>query len=100
VQHVAPRTPFETALAGIWSELLRADGISVHDDFFEIGGHSLVAMRLVSMIRCKFDVEIPLRSIFERRTIEQLALYIAELQAEATAPEELEKLLSELESTP
>jgi amino acid adenylation domain-containing protein len=100
VQHVAPRTPFETALAGIWSELLRADGISVHDDFFEVGGHSLVAMRLVSMIRCKFDVEIPLRSIFERRTIEQLALYIAELQAEATAPEELEKLLSELESTP
>ena len=98
VQHVAARTPFETALVEIWSELLRVDKISVRDDFFAIGGHSLVAMRLVSEIREKLDVEVPLRTIFERRTIEQLALYIAELQAEATAPEEIEKLLSELES--
>jgi amino acid adenylation domain-containing protein len=99
-EYVPPRTPFETALADIWKEVLRIEHIGVHDDFFERGGHSLVAARLISQMRERFEVEVPMRAVFEKRTIEQLALYIAELQAEATAPEEIEKLLSELESLP
>ncbi len=97
---VAPRTPNEETLAGIWKEVLRLDTVGVRDDFFERGGHSLVATRLVSQIRDRFDVEVPIRAIFEKRTIEQLALYIAELQANAAAPDEVEKLLAELESFP
>jgi acyl carrier protein len=99
-EHVPPRTPFEHALADIWKEVLRIEWLSVHDDFFERGGHSLIAARLISQMREAFDVDVPMRAIFEKRTIEQLALYIAELRAEAAAPDEIEKLLSELESLP
>jgi acyl carrier protein len=99
-QPVAPRTPVEVALADIWKEVLRVEEVSIYDDFFAHGGHSLIATRLVSQIRDRFDVEVPIRAVFEKRTIEKLALYIAELQAEAAAPDEVEKLLAELESLP
>jgi acyl carrier protein len=97
---VAPRTPFETILAEIWRELLQLDTVGVLDDFFEHGGHSLAATRLVSQIRQRLNVEIPLRAVFEKRTIADLALYIAELQALAAAPDEIEQLLAELETLP
>ena len=95
--YVPPRTPFERTLAEIWSEVLGVEAIGVHDDFFEQGGHSLIATRLVSQMRRSFDVEIPIRAVFEKRTIENLAFYIAELQAGEAAPDEIEKLLAELE---
>ena len=98
--NVSPRTPFERDLADIWMDLLEIQNVGIHDDFFERGGHSLVATRLISQIRDRFDVEVPIRAIFEKRTIERLALYIAELQANAAAPDEVEKLLAELESFP
>ena len=97
LQNIHPRTPFEKILADIWKELLQLDTIGVHDDFFEQGGHSLIATRLVSQMRKSFDVEIPIRAVFERRTIENLAFYIAELHAGEAAPDEIEKLLAELE---
>ena len=98
--HVPPRTPFERALAEIWREVLGLDAVGVRDDFFEQGGHSLIATRLVSQIRERLEVEVPIRAVFEKRTIENLALYIAELEAGAAAPDEIEKLLEELESLP
>ncbi|HEY5705829.1 MAG TPA: amino acid adenylation domain-containing protein [Terrimicrobiaceae bacterium] len=98
--YLPPRTPFERSLVDIWRDVLGLDAISVRDDFFEQGGHSLIATRLVSQIREKLDVEIPIRAVFEKRTIENLALYIAELEAGAAAPDEIEKLLEELESLP
>ncbi len=97
---VSPRTPFEITLAGIWKELLHLENIGVRDDFFERGGHSLAATRLASQIRERLKVEIPLRVLFEKRTIEDLALYIAELEALAAAPDEIEELLAELETLP
>ncbi len=100
LQEILPRTPFETALADIWRELLRLDAISVRDDFFERGGHSLLATRLVSQIRQTLELEIPVRAVFEERTIENLALYIAELQASAADSSDIDKLLLELESLP
>jgi acyl-coenzyme A synthetase/AMP-(fatty) acid ligase/acyl carrier protein len=99
-QPVQPRTPFEIALAEIWKDVLRVDQVSISDDFFARGGHSLIATRLVSQIRDQLDVEVPLRAIFEKRTIEKLALYIAELHADAGIPDEIEKLFAELESLP
>ena len=70
VEDLPPRTPFEATLAEIWRELLHLETISVRDDFFERGGHSLMATRLVSRIREKLEIEIPIRVIFEKRTIE------------------------------
>ncbi len=72
-EKVAPRTDAESRLLAIWSELLGMHDLGVRDDFFDLGGHSLSAMRLVARIRQGFDVELPLLSIFEARTIEGLA---------------------------
>ncbi|MEW6735860.1 MAG: amino acid adenylation domain-containing protein, partial [Acidobacteriota bacterium] len=68
-----PHTPIEEIVAGIWSEILGIDRISREDNFFDIGGHSLLATQLISRVRTIFDVEIPLRSLFESPTIAELA---------------------------
>jgi acyl carrier protein len=70
---VAPRTPVEELLAGIWSDVLGVERIGIHDDFFELGGHSLLATQVASRVREAFRVELPLRSLFEAHTIADLA---------------------------
>jgi len=71
--HSAPRTPIEQALAAIWSEVLGVDQIGVYDNFFELGGHSLLATQAVSRVRAAFQVELPLKGLFERPTVSELA---------------------------
>jgi amino acid adenylation domain-containing protein len=83
---VAPRTGIEETLAGIWSELLNLERVSVSDDFFESGGHSLLAVRLTSRVRQAFDVELSLRSIFESPTISGLAILIESNRNGDSAP--------------
>jgi amino acid adenylation domain-containing protein len=73
---LAPRTFTEEILAGFWGELLGIEGIAVRDNFFDLGGHSLLATRLISRVRRAFEVELPLRALFERPTIEELAASI------------------------
>ena len=73
---VAPRTATERSLAEIWSELLHLDRVGVQDNFFELGGHSLAATRMAIRVRSTFEVELPLREVFEGPTIEKLAEYI------------------------
>src|SRR6185295_11360867 len=62
-KYVAPRTPVEEVLAGIWAEVLRLDRVGVEESFFELGGHSLLATRVVSHVREVFGVEVPLRAL-------------------------------------
>lgn len=69
VSYLAPRTPMEEALAGIWSEVLRVERVGVHDNFFDLGGHSLIATIMIARIRSELGVEMPLRSIFEAPTL-------------------------------
>ncbi|HEX8559858.1 MAG TPA: amino acid adenylation domain-containing protein [Pyrinomonadaceae bacterium] len=71
--HVAPRDAVEEALAGVWREVLGLGRVGVHDNFFDLGGHSLVAMRCLSAMRRLFRVEIPLRVLFETATLGELA---------------------------
>ena len=71
--YVAPRTPVEEVLAGIWQELLRVERVGVTDNFFELGGHSLLVTQLISQLRDSFQLELPLRTLFEASTVGELA---------------------------
>ncbi len=70
---VAPRTPVEELLAELWAEVLNLERVGIHDNFFELGGHSLLATQVVSRVRQAFQMELPLRSLFENPTIEGFA---------------------------
>ena len=72
----APGSHTEEILAGIWQEVLGVEKIGVHDNFFNLGGHSLKATVLASRIHKEMNVEIPLREIFQRATIRELAEYM------------------------
>jgi amino acid adenylation domain-containing protein len=84
---VAPQTDTEKQLVDIWTEVLRRETIGVKDNFFELGGHSLLATQVVSRIRQRFSIELPLRTLFESPTVADLATAVVELQQKAkTAP--------------
>ncbi|HEV2852358.1 MAG TPA: non-ribosomal peptide synthase/polyketide synthase [Thermoanaerobaculia bacterium] len=78
---VAPSTPVERVLAGIWGEVLRLDRIGVQDDFFTLGGHSLLATQVQSRVREAFGLELPLRRFFEAPTVAAQAAEIEALRA-------------------
>jgi amino acid adenylation domain-containing protein len=77
--YVAPSTPVEQQLAGIWSQLLRVDRVGINDDFFVLGGHSLLATQVIVRIRTAFRVDVPLRQLFDASTIARLAKIIEQL---------------------
>jgi amino acid adenylation domain-containing protein len=91
---VAPRTPTEEALAGLWAETLGLEEVGIHDSFFDLGGHSLLAMQLVARVRQAFGVELPLVRLFEGPTIAELAAVVTELEAAQLDPEELARLIA------
>ncbi|HEV2150063.1 MAG TPA: amino acid adenylation domain-containing protein [Longimicrobiaceae bacterium] len=79
-RYLAPRTPVEEVLAGVWAELLGVARVGVSEDFFGAGGHSLLAMRVVSRVREVFSVELPLRAVFEGPTVAELAARVEALR--------------------
>lgn len=99
VAYVAPRNETENTLSQIWSEILKIDNVGIYDNFFDLGGQSLMATQIVSHIRSTFGIEIPLHVLFDTApTIEQMAAALENYQIAQSKPEELEKLLDEIES--
>ena len=72
-EFAAPQTPLETALAEIWSEVLKVDRVGIHDDFFALGGHSLIATQVVSRVRRNLRKDITVRALFDAPTVAALA---------------------------
>jgi len=96
--YVPPGTPLEEELLRIWAEVLSLDQVGIHDNFFDLGGHSLAATRVVSQVIKKFQLELPLQSLFRSPTIAEMAAVIMEHQGKRLGEKDLDRMLGELES--
>ena len=88
---VAPRTPLEVCIAEEWAQVMNIERVSIHDNFFELGGNSLVALRTINMLRDRFQVDLPLRSLFEAPTISDLANLIKTTNLASNQNDDLEE---------
>src|SRR5690349_8262013 len=89
VDYVAPRTPVEEVLAGIWAELLSLERVGVNDNFFVLGGHSLLATQLLARLLTLFKLELPLITVFQSPTIAEFA---AALRAHEAKPGQVDRI--------
>ncbi len=87
-QPAAPMTATEAAVAGIWCEVLRLDGVGATDDFFDLGGHSLKATRILTRVGSRLGVELPVGVIFDHPTVRGIAALVDEQRAQARVPDE------------
>jgi acyl carrier protein len=95
-EFVAPENPTQARLVELYMNVLALDKVGIHDDFFELGGDSILATRLVSRVRRTFELELSLRELFWKPTVFELAEVIEKLvieQLENLSEEEAEQLL-------
>ncbi len=84
---IAPRTPVEDVLGGIWSQVLKVEKVGINNNFFDLGGHSLLATQVASRVRESLGIEMPLRALFETATLADLAQELEKaLRAEQGLP--------------
>lgn len=94
---LAPRTEIEATLLRLWQDVLDVRKIDIRDDFFSLGGHSLLIIRIIAQLREELAVELPLATFLDGPTIEQLAVAVTALMAGAGDEDDLEALLAEIE---
>ena len=95
---VAPRSPIEAELAGIWADVLGIKQVGIYDIFSDLGGHSLRAMQVISRIIMTFKVELPINIFLNSLTVAKMAVVITEHQGKKLDDEELDRVMTELES--
>ncbi len=98
VAYVAPRSGVEKKLAGIWSEVLLIDQVGVDDNFFDLGGHSLTASRVITRVIQAFRLELSVKALFDSPTVNDMAAVIMENQMKSANVAELAQMLIEVEA--
>ena len=96
--YAAPTNEIETALVSIWEKILDVRPIGINDNFFDLGGHSLSATRVVSRIFTRYQFEMPLQSLFQSPTIVEMAAVITEYQEKPLDKSRLSAIVDELAS--
>jgi acyl carrier protein len=96
--YVAPRTPMEEELARIWGEVLCVDRVGIHDNFFDLGGHSLAATRVVSRVIRSLGVDMRAQSLLQAATVADMAAAILQAKVKTIGQEDAASILSELEA--
>jgi amino acid adenylation domain-containing protein len=94
--YATPQTPIEKAIARIWSSVLHLERVGIHDNFFHLGGHSLLGTQVISRVRKAYHVDLPLRSIFTMPTIAEFSEAVEDAvieKLETLSEEEAEELL-------
>ena len=86
--YVAPRNDVEEELARLFSNVLGIESVSIHDNFFERGGHSLLAVQLITQIREAFQTELDVIAVFEAPTVAELAVVVAQAQKDKVESED------------
>jgi acyl-coenzyme A synthetase/AMP-(fatty) acid ligase/acyl carrier protein len=97
IEYVAPRSDLESEIAKIVGKTLGAERIGVKDNFFKLGGHSILAIKVVSEIREMFGVDLELKKLFENPTVEGLSEAVIMEQSKSIDNDELESLLEQIE---
>lgn len=94
-----PSTEVEQQLAAIWAEILSIDLVGIHDNFFDLGGHSLAASRVISRVIQYFKLDLPMKALFDTPTIAQMAQVVDRCRGAQIAERELAQVLAEVEQT-
>ena len=89
--------PVEQIVAAAWAELLEVDELDVNEDLFEVGAHSLMAMRVMLRLRRELGVELPVEMAFDHATVAELSQAVLEELARQAGGGDLERLLDEVE---
>ena len=97
-EYAAPRTTIEAKLAEIWSEVLKIEKIGIDDNFFQLGGDSILAAQIVNRVREAIAVELSFLIFFQQPTVAEMAVRIAQSQAEEVESEELASMLADIEA--
>jgi amino acid adenylation domain-containing protein len=97
VAFVAPRSLAEEVIAEIWAELLAIDQVGIYDNFFALGGHSLLATQVISRIQNIFQMDVPLRCLFEAPTVDGLVSVLAQMKGGREVIEEIAVIFKEVE---
>lgn len=94
-EYVAPSNPVEELLSEIWAEVLHLERVGVRDNFFDIGGNSLIVAQLVARWRDLMQTDLPLRAVFEQPTIEELSRVVLSDRPRAAGIERVARLILE-----
>lgn len=96
-QYVAPETALEQELVVLWEDTLNVEQAGVYDNFFEMGGDSLLATQLIARVGESFQISLSLRTLFESPTVSDLAVVIIQKQAEQADADALAQMLGEIQ---
>ena len=98
-QYSAPRNSVEAILAAIWAEVIDICPVGIHDNFFDLGGHSLAASRVITRVIQTFHLELAVKALFDAPTVAEMAAIITGSRAQRASEAELAEILRDVEAT-